>query len=901
MSAIIKALQKALEIDPSNWETRQALIEALLADGNKEEAHALLSDIGSLPDDAPSLIAAAKSYALAGLAADGRRIVEHVLDQHPADAEAHLTLAMIAHQEEDGRTARRHYLTATGINPKLAAKELEEAYGDAAGPEPVAVRVVEAAQEETTVETPEPEVSAVTEAPKAEEKPRQEPEAVVVPAPRKLTPKGVEPEEEKPAAVAAPAPEVVEEEEPVLVAVAEEEDGIPVPLTAEEIALLGDQYNPDDGFDPENIKLWRAHAEEISKRRAARDKLTALTVTIALHVAVFVALGVVIVARPRDVPPQIVAQAAPAETPEDISQEVIQRTQVRPSSAAAAPTDFISAAAISNVAVANLAPAEMGVSTAFEVDFQPSMNFGDASVSPDSKMMFGQKIDGEVLGVILDVSGSMAEYLSAVVREVDKNFKNAPIVYVNHAGILGAAKDTEMHPIIEPEVTPYWVDEYERRHPSPYWFLWHDLPRKADQHYVDRLINTFKTRPNQFLARGGGNRVGSAAEFLSTQGIDSLYIFSDFEDFVDEVYCDTLGKALGRKKIRTYVQPAAARTEHLHIVSRQVATRTGGKELPALTDLLRPGDLDDEPIGVAVAKEVPIPDGVEFATPREKMEDKNLLRTYWGSYAYYEDSKEILKVVEYPNFDLVIRGPAARAEIFLKKDGKYIQSPVIFGFHSHKPYLNEKDGRTYYPRRKFLRNAEEPKFENDEFTWKMVLEDEITFDVTFWFKEDSLTGTYTAQLPPEGQSDNAHIYFGVPPMARKQGELYVGIDFPGGISLDDLRLAMTKNIANFYLPVQAQDSQGTTWSRLGFQKGDNFCPYNIMYRDLPSSVREITISGPSFGQRKLEARTTSNNLLLSTGNRADMELWEGFLCRLTRPNDRRHRVVKTEAIKFTIE
>ncbi|MCB1127327.1 MAG: hypothetical protein KDM81_12585, partial [Verrucomicrobiae bacterium] len=509
--------------------------------------------------------------------------------------------------------------------------------------------------------------------------------------------------------------------------------------------------------------------------------------------------------------------------------------------------------------------------------------------------------DGEVLGVVLDVSGSMAEYLSAVVREVDKNFKNAPIVYVNHAGMLGDGKDCEIHPIIEPEVTPYWVDEFERKHPSPYWFLWHDLPRKADQHYVDRLIETFKTRPNQFLARGGKNRVGAAAEFLSTQGIDSLYIFSDFEDFVDEVYCDTLGKKLSREHIKTYVQPAAARTDYLHVVSREVAGRSGGSEMKPLTDLLRPGDLDPEPIAVAVKKEVPIPDGVKFATPRENMEDKNLLRTYWGSYSYYDDSKEILKVVNYPNFDLVIRGPAARAEIFLKDGDKYIQSPVIFGFHSHKPYLNEKDGRTYYPRRKFLRNVEEPKFENGEFTWKMVLEDEIRFDVTFWFKEDSLTGTYTAELPPEGQSDNAHIYFGVPPMARKQGEQYVGIDFPGGLSLEDLRLAMTNNTANFYLPVQAEDSQGTNWSRLGFKKGDNYCPYNIMYRDLPSAVREITISGPSFGPRKLEARTTSNNLLLSTGNRADMELWEGFLCRLTRPSDRRHRVVKTEAIKFTIE
>lgn len=916
MSAIIKALQKALEVDPSNWETRHALMEAFLSDGRTEDAHELLNDIDALPDDVPSLIAAAKSYALAGSTEDGKKIVQHILEHHPASAEAHLTLASLAHQDGDSKTALRHYMTATGIDSSLSDKTLDEAYGDVLGTstapaetvaeaepddEPVAVQVVEEAEEEEppAAEESEPEPEAVV----AEE----EPTPIV---PRKLRPADAEEEEESAEAVtesksSPPLPKIEAEGKsaaaapaPLSVKPDDDEDDTEAAVA---VAVDDDYEYSDDEFDSAHLKAWVHEAEEIRKRSAARDKLTSLTITIALHVAVFLALGIVIIAQPRDVPPQIIAQAAQADTPEDITQEVVQRTQIKPSSATAAATDFISAASFSNVAVANLEPAEVGVNTAFDVDFQPSMTFGDASATPTSKMMFGQKIEGEVLGVILDVSGSMAEYLSAVVREVDKNFKNAPIVYVNHAGMLGNGDDSEIHPIIEEEVTSHWTDEFGRRHPSPYWFLWHDLPRKADQHYVDRLIETFKTRPNMFLARGGKNRVSAAANFLSGQGIDSLYIFSDFEDFVDESICEELGKKLGRDKIRTYVQPAAARTEHLQIVARRVANRSRGKELPALTDLLRPGDMEPAPIAVAVEKEVPIPEGVQFATPREGMDDKNILRTYWGSYSYYDDSKEILKVVNYPNFDLVIRGPAARAEIFLKKDDKYIQSPVIFGFHSHKPYFNEKDGRTYHPRRKFLRNAEEPKFEDGEFTWKMILEDEIRFDVTFWFKEDSLTGTYTAELPPEGQSDNAHIYFGVPPMARKKGEQYVGIDFPGGLSLEDLRLAMTNNIANFYLPVQAQDSQGTNWDRLGFEKGANPLPYNIMYRDLPNAVREITISGPSFGQRKLEARTTSNNLLLSTGNRADMELWEGFLCRLTRPQDRRHRVVKTEAIEFTIE
>ena len=51
MSAIIKALETALGADPANWETRHALIEAYLAEERNEDAHGLLNEIDSLPED----------------------------------------------------------------------------------------------------------------------------------------------------------------------------------------------------------------------------------------------------------------------------------------------------------------------------------------------------------------------------------------------------------------------------------------------------------------------------------------------------------------------------------------------------------------------------------------------------------------------------------------------------------------------------------------------------------------------------------------------------------------------------------------------------------------------------------------------------------------------------------
>ena len=939
MSAIIKALESALGADPSNWETRHALIEAYLAESRDEDAHALLHEIESLPEEEGALISAGLCYSLVGSTEDGRRIIGHVLEHQPGNAKAHLAMASVAHQEGDSRAAMRHYLTATGIDSNLSSPELEEAYGGvldqaAAGetaetasteeeqssPEASATATaipVEAIEEEEAVE-------AVTVVPESSESTAEPDAADVVAKVRPLRPTVVE-EEKAPAEKEASTVPLIEAQPPQpdlspmtesakSESVTQSNQVAPTVMdkpkleTTGQAHLAGDEaFDHDfDGHDisSDDIRHWKEEAENEKKRAAAREKIASLTITILLHVGVFVLLGLVIIAVPRDVPPQLVA-AAVADAPEDqIQTQTVQKTQVKQSSAASATPDMISVESFSPVAISNVEAPDLGTSLALtQTDFQPSMTFGSAPSSMESKMMFGQKVDGKVLGVILDVSGSMAEYLPMVVAEVDRNFKNAPIVYVNHAGMLGDGKDSEMLPIVEEEVIPYWNDETGRRHHSPYWFLWHDLPRKAEQRYVDRLIETFKKRPNMFIVRGGRNRVGAAADFLMTQGIDALYVFSDFEDFVDEEVSTELGQRLSRKKIKGYIQPAAAKTEHLAVMSRRVAGRSQGRELPALTDLLRPGDDGLEPIGVAAKPEpTPVPDGVSFATPRAEITGPLVHHFHWWSgHQHKEIYKDVLKVVEYPNFDLVIRGPAARAYIYLKTDDGYIQNPIVFGFHSRKPYVSEKDGKTYYRWRKWLRNVEEPKMDGDEFIWNMVLEDDIRFDVRFSFKPDTLTGTYRAEFPPEEEYDYAHVYFVVPPMAREKEDTYLGLDFPDGLSLEDLRLAMTDNVATFYLPAQAEDRHGAAWSRLGFKRGENRLPYNILYRDLPSAVREVTVSGPSFGPRKLEARTTSNSLLLDTGNRADMELWEGFLCRLVRPDDRREGFRKTEAIAFSIE
>lgn len=947
MNAIVKALKKALEVDPSNWETRQALVEAHLNDGDTAEAFAALDSADIATADEAALIAATRQLAQAGGADSARALLQKVLGRNPASADAHVALAQIAHAAGDSQTATRHYVSATSLNPTLSDPDLEAAYGavldsiglrKAATPEPVAV-TPDAADVEEEEEDAVAVVQAVAAADDDDEAgvvlavadaeeaaPVAAAEEVVAPvtaAARPLTPPAPKVVEETPAPAvaaetngAATVPLIKRPTSSRAAVLAEPDDvpaitakpaAPPVPtLVAAEVEAAAEVYEPDPLA--EELRHLREEVEEKRKRAMARDKMASLTVTILIHVGAFFILTLMVTSVVRDVPPGIIATSAPADSVEEITQTTLNKTQIKPNSAAAAPSsEVITSQGLSSVAISNIPSDNVGISASLGMDFAPSMSFGDATQSMQSKMMFGQKLEGvgEVLGVILDVSGSMAEYLPLVIKEVDRNFKNAPIVYVNHAGMEGGTKDCEIYPIIPDEVRPSWPKEWNKGIHSPYWFMWGDLPRKADQKQVDRLIDIFKTRPNMFIARGGRNRVGAAAEFLSSQKCDSLYIFSDFEDFVEEEIVTELGQKLGRSKVKTFVQPAAARTEHLAVVSRRVAGRTGGRELPVLTEILRPQAPQAE-IAVAVKQELPVPDGVKFATPRNVRPVDPALgynHNRWWDDDHRKRFDQELKVVEYPNFDIVVNGPEARALIYLKTKDGFVQSPIIFGYWSHKPY-QEPDGRWYYPRRKWLRNAEEPKFDGNEFTWKMILEDEITFDVIFWFKEDMLTGTYTAQLPPNGESDAACIFFAVPPVGLERNDMYYSPDFPQGLDLDQLRQVMAHNFATFYLPVQAEERHGVAWSRLGFKKGENTCPYNVLYRYLPDAVREVTIGGRSFGERRLQARTTSNNLLLSTALwRADIELWEGFQCRLIRERDerKRERVVKTEAISFSIE
>lgn len=638
-------------------------------------------------------------------------------------------------------------------------------------------------------------------------------------------------------------------------------------------------------------------AEEMERARKRRDRLNAIAGTLVLHGVLILGMSYVVLSMPSPTVPSIVATASVnAPTPDQVEQlPTMEKPTVDTSDPVKmAMPDIISAEGASAISIlsTDAAVPAAGVDVS-SIDFAPSMALGMSDGVPMT--LFGQKLDTAKLGVILDVSGSMAEFLPDVIREVDKNFRSAPIVYVTNALIQQSGNPTQLVEIVPSEVIPYYEDAGEYRRHTPYWFLWHDLPRMAPQRYVDRLIQIFKTRKNSFLAYGGHNRIGKAVEYLASTDCESVYIFSDFEDYIDETLVTEMGKLLSREKIKGFLQPALTESANLPIVDRFIAKRTLGRTLPPLVQLLGPSR-EQKPTIALKKPEPPSTSAVKYATPRDQLEaPKNI----W--HRHRTDWEEIARL-DLKEYTLVFYGPEARADIFIKDaKGQYIQYPIIFSYHSWK-YID--DGRVQPWRwRKWLRNQEPPKWDGKELVWKMVLEDELKFDVYVYLNDRGMHATYTADPPSDGHGDNAFVYFRFPHLATERADKYYGYDFPkDGVELETIRLCVHPNTVTFNLPNQFQDQYAKEWKARGFEPGLNKRHYDGMIRSLPDGIRDVEVEGPSFGIRKFHARTTSGKVLLSGGShRNDFELWEGFHCQLVRPGDTRTRFTKTEAIMIEIE
>ena len=795
----ILELTNLLASDPSNWEVRCSLVQALVADGRHESAVEVVNEGQALPHEPGPWLAAGKTYAAVGALEQAKSLVLSALEIEPNHGPSKIYLS-----ELEG------LIRATPVS--LTADDVDDGGGY--------------------------------------------------------------------------------RQDGVIAITRKSGDNTPIML-------------PKVAFASHEIEALREAEMEAERRRQAtirRDKLNSLTITVLVHIAIVVALMLVVTQTPPRVPPQIVASAAPPSQEEVIENVTLDKPTLDPTTAVnTAVADIISVNSTSSFSVSSVDVAISDVAVQTGMEFSPSMSLG-MPTSTESKMMFGQPMEGETLGVILDVSGSMAEYLPAVVREVDKNFKDAPVVYVRSMLLRKEKRNSEVRLIVPDEVIP--IDP-ELKTRTPYWFLWNDLPRKAPQRYVDRLIETFKTRPNQFLMVGEGwenqSSTDAAVNFLMEQKIDSLYIFSDFEDFIDEDVAAELGQMLGRRKIRTYLQPAQAATEFLGVMTNKVANKTLGRQMPSLVSILR-GNEETEVTSLMPQKKED--DLAKLAAMNITLGKTRPAISTDDFYSFKPNAGwNVIHRITEPEYDAIFYGPEARVEIFLKTPEGYIQNPITFHYHSWKEIPDHPDPRYRRRERKFLRLEEEPTFDGKEVVWKMVLEDEMKFQVHLYLGRKGMNATFTADVPEDGTWDNAHVNFRIPALGVEKEDKYYGFDLPAeGLSLDQVREAVKANEVIFNLPRQDRDQYTKQWAQAGFEPGYNTRKYNELMRTLPHGIRDIVVQGPSFGPRKIHARTTSSKVLLNGyAGRSDTEPWEGYSAALVRSRETRTKFTKTEAIEIEIE
>ena len=213
---------------------------------------------------------------------------------------------------------------------------------------------------------------------------------------------------------------------------------------------------------------------------------------------------------------------------------------------------------------------------------------GKSGVTFKPLSMFGKKINGTRIAVVLDVSRSMTDYLEGVVKELDRVASGSPVILYYGCGLLRPGDDK-----IDETVQRTQMKDFER-----FWRIWQgenamlgfsgvDLKKvtfPANQKIPrDDLYRFFARRNNTwFLDYNGMDYAWSALLCQEIRNADTVYWFSDFEDNVDERQMKTVLDNLLVRRQRLYIHPQTHGSSFNQIVS-QIVEPSGG-------DVVEPND-----------------------------------------------------------------------------------------------------------------------------------------------------------------------------------------------------------------------------------------------------------------------------------------------------------------------
>jgi hypothetical protein len=209
----------------------------------------------------------------------------------------------------------------------------------------------------------------------------------------------------------------------------------------------------------------------------------------------------------------------------------------------------------------------------------PGGSSGSGSKGPSGKTMinlFGNKMESASLGVILDVSGSAHSLLMPVMKEINKNYGNAPTLLVFGCGLASEEtlkKSKLTTPLLRdiPDLSAKAVNGE-----STYGQLAraYGLKNSGLADYLDKL----RKRDDVWYVEGLPRLSTQLAfEKLIEQKVDTIYWFADFQDSVNALAAEEIAKKLKRNGIKVIIHDFTGRPTDPKKTT--VAEITGGKAI----------------------------------------------------------------------------------------------------------------------------------------------------------------------------------------------------------------------------------------------------------------------------------------------------------------------------------
>jgi len=280
--------------------------------------------------------------------------------------------------------------------------------------------------------------------------------------------------------------------------------------------------------------------------RKSRSALAmVLIISLALHVVAIIIFGTIKFVS-EVMHEETVFEAAPVEVPPQQEQEyqvnIEQRNQSTPPPQ---PPTIV----VNNPSELNIPTLDIDVNVdSTSVYGRSAGGFGggiegirDMAITAN---LFGKSVQAESLGVILDVSFSTHDVISAVIDEIQSGFPEALIVFAPGCGILDC--DNELVPIKDYQKT---AEDYTGGRYTTKKFVDRLLGRKDFKEIWERTRRRNKGFVVFSEIRGNRGLAGCdvAMEFLAENGTDVIYWFADFDDPLNAERSEDAAGLLRRK------------------------------------------------------------------------------------------------------------------------------------------------------------------------------------------------------------------------------------------------------------------------------------------------------------------------------------------------------------------